>query len=124
MPNFKGFNTINQHKKFGITDYTLVVRDLTNAFMTKEGEMPGRPDLGTSIWSYVFEPNTSNTRDSIKREIKKIIKTDPRLQLNTIDLTWQDNTIIIELAVVISPNVNVETMYLIFDQQTGQLSIS
>jgi hypothetical protein len=49
MTTFIGFNTINQNKKFTLTDFALIQRDLLNAFNIRQGELPGRPGYGTVL---------------------------------------------------------------------------
>ena len=65
MTTFVGFNTINQFKKFTLTDFELIKRDLLNAFNIRQGQLPGRPGYGTVLWEYVFEPQTTQTQNSI-----------------------------------------------------------
>ena len=42
MTTFIGFNTIDQPKKFTLTDFDLVKRDLLNAFNIQQGQLVGR----------------------------------------------------------------------------------
>jgi len=124
MPTFKGFNTIHQQKKFGIVDFELIKRDLLNAFLTMQGEVPGRPDLGTNIWSYIFEANVEEVRDEIGDEVRRIIAGDPRLVLSGLDVSYSHNTVIIDTAVTISPNTAPQTLRLVFDESSQTLNIS
>jgi hypothetical protein len=48
MATFIGYSTINQYKKFTLTDGELVKRDLLNAFNIRQGTLPGRPDYGST----------------------------------------------------------------------------
>ena len=124
MTIFKGFNTIGQQKKFSLTDFELIKRDLLNAFLTREGEVPGRPDLGTKIWNFIFEPLVDQVRAAIEQEVRDIIELDPRLEILTIDLTSGDNTVIVEVSVIVIPNVDPETMLLTFEQDSQTLFMS
>ncbi len=45
MPTFIGYSTVNRAKKFVLTDFELVKRDLANALNIQQGELPGRPGL-------------------------------------------------------------------------------
>ena len=58
MPTFVGFNTIGRARNFTLTDRDLVIRDLLNALNIQQGEVPGRPQVGTLIWSFLFENQT------------------------------------------------------------------
>jgi hypothetical protein len=40
MTTFIGFNTIDQFKKFTLTDFELIKRDLLNAFNIRPGQLP------------------------------------------------------------------------------------
>jgi hypothetical protein len=72
MPAFIGFNTQNQYKKFTLTDGPLVKRDLLNAFNIRQGQLPGRPQVGTSLWDNLFENQDSVTEQSILSEIQRV----------------------------------------------------
>ena len=119
MTTYTGYNTINQVKKFTLTDSELVKRDLLNSIMIREGEMPGRPEVGTNIWSYVFDPNTNDVVRKIKAEIQRLIDADPRIQAEEINVFAKDHNILIEMNVRILPSVDLEVINLIFDQNTN-----
>ena len=69
MPKFIGFSTINRYKKFTVTDYDLIKQDLLNALNIRQGELPGRPGFGTTIWEYVFEPQTQDVLTAMEQEM-------------------------------------------------------
>lgn len=119
MTTYTGYNTINQVKKFTLTDRELVKRDLLNAIMIREGEMPGRPEVGTNIWSYVFDPNTDDTTRKIKAEIQRLIDADPRIQAEEVNVFAKNHNVLIEMNVRILPDVNLEVINLMFDQNTN-----
>jgi len=119
MTTYVGYNTINQVKKFTLTGKELVKRDLLNSIMIREGEMPGRPEVGTNIWSYVFDPNTDDTVRKIKNEIQRLIDTDPRIQAEEVNVFAKNHNVLIEMNVRILPDVNLEVINLMFDQTTN-----
>lgn len=119
MATYIGYNTIDQVKKFTLTDKELVKRDLLNAIMIREGEMPGRPEVGTNIWSYVFDPNTDDTVRKIRAEMQRLIDADPRIQAEEVNVYAKDHNVLIEMNVRIHPDVNLETINLLFDQNTS-----
>ena len=119
MTTYTGYNTIGQVKNFTLTDKELVKRDLLNSIMIREGEMPGRPEVGTNIWSYVFDPNTDDTVRKIKAEIQRLIDTDPRIQAEEVNVFAKDHNVLIEMNVRILPDVNLEVINLMFDQNTN-----
>lgn len=122
MSTFIGFNTIGQNKKFTLTDFELVKRDLANAFNIKQGELPGRPGYGTNIWAYVFENQTTENEQLILQEISRVASGDPRLQIVDATVFPQDNGIRVEIELQIVPSTSPETLYLLFDTGTQQVS--
>lgn len=123
MTTFIGLNTIDQPKKFTLTDFKLIKRDLLNAFLIREGELPGRPELGTRIWNFIFEPSTQDVRDAIRAEVQRVILQDPRLQLSELTLSSNHNTVIIEASVVVLPDSTPETLSLVFNQESNNAVI-
>lgn len=119
MTTYTGYNTIDQVKNFTLTDKELVKRDLLNAIMIREGEVPGRPEVGTNIWSYVFDPNTDDTVRKIKTEIQRLIDADPRITAEEINVYAKNHNVLIEMNVRIHPDVNLEVINLMFDQNTS-----
>jgi hypothetical protein len=68
---FIGFNTQKQYKKFTLTDFALIKRDLLNAFNIRQGQLPGRPAYGTTLWDFLFENQQSISQaayDAIQNE--------------------------------------------------------
>ena len=49
MPTFIGYSTIDRYKSYTVTDFELIKRDLLNALNIRQGEMPGRPEVGTAM---------------------------------------------------------------------------
>ena len=122
MPTFIGFNTIDQPKKFTLTDFELIKRDLANALNIQQGELPGRPAYGTTIWSYVFENQTPETEAAMLRELQRVVGGDPRLYLNQAQIYPQLNGILIELEVQVVPSTNAERLAIFFDQENRRAS--
>ena len=90
-------------RKFALVDEQLVIRDLLNALSIRQGEKVGQPTYGTTIWSYVFEPNTADVRDRIETEIRRVVSLDPRITLNTVGVYNQENGILIQIEMAFSP---------------------
>lgn len=124
MATFKGFSTIDQHKKFSMTDFNLIKRDLLNAFLIREGELPGRPELGSKIWSFIFEPMVEEVRRAIEAEVTRIVKGDPRLRLKKVELYTTVDTIIIEIQVDVLPDISAETLKITFNKEGNSASIA
>ena len=119
MARFRGFSTINKHKKFTLTDYELVKRDLLNALNIREGELPGRPEFGTRLWNFIFEVNSSDTVRNITKELERVATYDPRIELNDVIVTQEQHGIILELVVTIRPNRDPELLRIKFDEEAS-----
>ena len=65
MATFTGYSTINQYKNYTVTDFDLIKRDLLNALTIRQGEMPGRPNVGTTMFTLIFEPQGEPTNKAI-----------------------------------------------------------
>jgi len=119
MATFKGFNTIKQPKKFRLTDYELIKRDLLNAFLIRLGSVPGNPEVGTNIWDYIFDPIDDTLYRIIETEIKRIIALDPRVKLVSLELQKSDYDIIANAKLEVQPNVTTENLSLLFNKDTS-----
>jgi phage baseplate assembly protein W len=122
MTTFIGFSTINQNKKFTLTDFDLIQRDLLNAFNIRQGELPGRPGYGTVLWDYVFENQVEQLQQQIRDEVQRVAGGDPRLVVSDIQVFPQDNGILIQLQVAIVNTTNAEILSIFFDEQQRNAS--
>ena len=122
MTTFIGFNTINQFKKFTLTDFELIKRDLINALNIRQGELPGRPGYGTIIWSYVFENQSSTMQENVKDEIQRVVGGDPRLSVSNTEVYPQDNGLRIELTVQVVGSYTSERLALFFNEESRRAS--
>ena len=95
VQRFIGFNTQGQYKKFTLTDFPLIKRDLLNAFNIRQGQLPGRPEYGTVLWDYLFEPQLEELQSAIEREVQRVAGGDPRLYISDIQTFPQNNGILI-----------------------------
>ena len=101
MPNYIGFSTINANepkstslpvgidggtgstikplvvgKKFRLVDQPLVIQDLLNSLNIRKGEKVGQPGYRTTLWNFVFEPNTIDVQAAIQQEISTIASSE------------------------------------------------
>lgn len=118
MPKFIGFNTIDQNKKFTLTDFELIKRDLSNALNIQLGSLPGRPGYGTLMWSYVFEPQSPETVQGITKELQRVAGGDPRLYISQVEVFPQQNGILIQLQIQIVGSTTAERLAIFFNQLT------
>ena len=124
MPNFIGFSTIDKDKKFTLIDRELIKRDLLNAFLIRAGTLPGRPEVGTKVWDYIFDPNDTITTGNIEREVRRILALDARLEVHEIVMSSSVNTITAYISVSLLPDYSTEEFYLNFakDEQTATIT--
>jgi len=117
-----GFNTQGQFKKFTLTGFELIKRDLLNAFNIRQGQLPGRPEYGTSLWEYLFEPQLEQLQTQIVNEVQRVAGGDPRIYISDIQMFPQENGILIQLQLQIVQTTNVERLSLFFDLQQRNAS--
>lgn len=122
MTTFIGFNTIDQYKKFTLVDFALIKRDLLNALNIQQGQIVGRPDYGTTIWTYVFENQTAETERGIQAELERVVGGDPRIYLQEVNVYPQDNGMLLEVLVQAVPSQTAERLAIFFDQETRRAS--
>jgi phage baseplate assembly protein W len=107
-------------KKFTMTDEQLVVQDFINALNIPLGQKPGQPSFGTTLWSFIFEPNVADIQVQIQNEIRRVAQLDPRLILNTVQAYPQDNGILLEIEIAVAPFNEARNLTLYFDQQANK----
>ena len=122
MPTFIGFNTINQFKKFTLTDFELIKRDLANAFNIQQGELPGRPEYGTTLWGYVFENQMAETEAAIVAEVQRVAGGGPRIYISDVTVYPQENGMLIELELQVVASQTAERLAIFFDQESRRAS--
>ncbi len=110
-------------KKYRLVDEPLVVRDFVNALNIQQGQKVGNPGYGSTIWSYIFEPNDPQTRLKIENEIRRIASGDPRLIINTVKSYEQDNGILLEVELAIAPFNNAEVLNVFFNNLTNTATL-
>ena len=128
MTSYIGFSTINAFKprstnlqtgpaggvgslvtpyrvgnQFGLVDATLVIQDFVNSLNIRQGEKVGQPGYGTTLWSFIFEPNTTDVQFQLENEIRRVANFDPRLILNTVRAYPHENGILLEVEIAVSP---------------------
>jgi phage baseplate assembly protein W len=122
MTAFIGFNTIDQFRKFTLTDFALIKRDLLNAFNIRQGELPGRPSYGTTLWNFVFENQLEQLQRNIEIEIQRVCGGDPRIIVDDLQVYPEENGMLIQLAVDTVPSSNAQQLAIFFDLQQRRAS--
>lgn len=114
---FIGFNTQGQYKKFTLTGFELIKRDLLNAFNIRQGQLPGRPAYGTVLWDYLFENQVESLQRNIEAEVQRVAGGDPRIYINDVQVFPQQNGMLIQIELTVVPSTNAEILSIFFDQQ-------
>lgn len=107
-------------KKFRTVDEELVITDFINALNIPQGQKPGRPDYGTTLWAFVFEPNTVDVRIELEKEIKRIGALDPRITINDVVVTQVEGGILLQVEMAVSPFNNATELAVLFDQASNR----
>ena len=110
-------------KKFRTLDEELVVRDFLNHLNISQGQMPGRPEFGTSLWAFVFEQNVSEIKTQIETEVRRVVGADPRIILNTVTAYPQGNGILLEIEMAVEMFAEPMTLQISLDQTTSTASL-
>ena len=115
---------INLGKKFRLVDAPLILQDFVNSLNIRKGEMVGNPSYGTTIWDFIFEPNTLSVQQDLQAEIERVASLDPRLILNTVNAYPQENGILIEIEVAVKPFNQAQFVKVFFDNLTNQATLA
>jgi phage baseplate assembly protein W len=105
--------------KFGLYDTPLVIRDFLNALNIQQGQKVGQPGYGTTLWSFVFEPNTLDTQFALENEIRRVASSDPRMIVNSVKAYPQENGILLEVEIAISPFNQAQLLSVFFNNATN-----
>lgn len=121
MSTYRGFSTRLNAKKYSVTDFQLAKQDMINHFEIRRGEKLMNPTFGTIIWDMLFEPLTEDTKQIITNDITKIVSYDPRLAVQQVAVTEQDNGFLIEIILSYIPTDQTDTIALNFDRANNRL---
>ena len=119
---FIGFNTQGQFKKFTLTGFELIKRDLLNAFNIRQGQLPGRPAYGTVLWDFLFENQLEELQTGIVNEIQRVAGGDPRIYISDTQVYPQDNGMLIEIQLQVIPSSDAQRLSIFFDLQQRSAS--
>jgi phage baseplate assembly protein W len=106
-------------KKYRLTDTQLVTEDFLNALNIPLGSKVGQPGFGTKVWSFIFEPNTSDVQFQLENEIFRVAAQDPRIILNSVKAFPKENGILLEVELAINPFNQPELISVFFNSATN-----
>lgn len=81
-------DTVYQHQK--------LQQDWYNLLMTEKGTLLGKPEFGSNLHTYLFQPITMALGESIKLEVQKTIEENyDNIQITNIDVSIKGNYVYI-----------------------------
>ena len=112
MPDFQTFKDLSvTFKKHPVTDDLISVKDnaaivqsISNLLLTKKGERPFQPDLGSDLTKTLFEPLDYASSGLIRSEVLRVLrKYEPRIRVDSIRCVpeYMDNGYQVELSYTI-----------------------
>jgi len=114
--SFIGFSTAGRIKPpYTLIDFDLVKVDLLNHFNTRKGERVMLPEFGTIIYDLLMDPLDDMTKDLIREDAIRIIKSDPRVEMVDLIMTELEHVILLEVELLYLPNGVTETIAIQFD---------
>ncbi len=122
MSIYRGFSTVNNSKRFKITDAELVKQDLINHFNIRKGEKLMQPEFGTIIWGLLFEPLTNDLKNAVVADITQIINYDPRVNVNDVQVTQKDYGLQILISLTYATTNQSDALFLNFNGNTQKLT--
>ena len=114
---YKGFSTIDQTKKFRLTDLELIKRDLLNHFAIRKGEKLMNAEFGSIIWNLMFEPLTPDVKALIVSDIQRIISYDPRLRVDNVLVDQLDMGLQVQIELTVLPDNYSDVLSLQFNRE-------
>jgi len=122
MATFIGYNTIGQYKTYTLTDQDLIKRDILNSLSIRQGESIMRPENGTSLWDFVFDPMTTEVVSRIEEEVQRVIGKDPRVNVTEVIVYTQENGVLLEVQVETVLGIGPLDLIILFDQEANSVS--
>ena len=119
---YQGFSTIDQAKKFRLTDLELIKRDLLNHFAIRKGEKLMQPNFGSIIWNMIFEPLTPDMQALIVEDVQRIVNYDPRLNVNGVLIDEFEYGLQIQVDLTFLPDNRSDTLFMTFNNQSNTLT--
>ena len=124
MSTYKGFSTIDQNKKFRLTDLDLIKRDLLNHFYIRKGEKLMQPKFGSIVWNMLFEPLTEEVKKAILDDVTDVVSYDPRLRVDEVIIQQLEYGLQLQIGLTYLPGNTVTSMLLTFDKNSQSLTSS
>lgn len=121
LTRYRGFSTIDQTKKFRLTDMDLIKRDLLNHFAIRKGEKLMNSDFGSIIWNVLFEPLTADVKALIVEDIQRVVSYDPRIRIDNVIVDQLDIGLQIQIELTFLPDNLSDVLNLQFNQELNSV---
>jgi phage baseplate assembly protein W len=122
ITRYRGFSTINQYKKFRLTDLELIKRDLLNTFSIRKGEKLMNPNFGSIIWNVLFEPLTADVKALVVADIQRVVSYDPRLRVDNVLVDQFEYGLQIQIELTFLPDNLSDVLAIQFDRDSNSLA--
>lgn len=120
MAKFKGFSTVNRSRpSFKLNDVQLIKQDIMNALTTRRGERVMRPNFGTDIFDYLFEP-IDDVRDLIHDEVERVLSFEPRVANPEITIREYSHGFEVKVGVDFLPDFTREQLIVRYKRDNGE----
>jgi phage baseplate assembly protein W len=83
-----------------------------------------QPNFGSAIWSMMFEPLTEELKNLIQDDVKTVVGYDPRTRVNNVIVTQYDHGVQLDIELEYLPSNQADTLSLMFDNASQQLTRS
>lgn len=117
ITRYKGFSTIDQYKKFRLTDLDLIKRNLLNHFAIRKGEKLMNAEFGSIIWNLLFEPLTADVKALVVDDIQRVIGYDPRIRVDNVLVDQLDTGLQVQIELTVLPDNYSDVLSLQFDRE-------
>jgi hypothetical protein len=121
---YKGFSTIDQTKKFRLTDLDLIKRDLLNHFAIRKGEKLMNSEFGSIIWNILFEPLTADVKALVVDDIQRVVGYDPRVRVDNVLVDQLDYGLQVQIELTVLPDNYSDVISLQFDRDLNSVTTS
>ena len=115
---YKGVSTVAGVKSNQLYDLDIIKQDLINHFYTRKGERVMNPEFGSIIWDLLYEPLDESTKEDMIEDCKRIINSDPRVQMISTNLEEFENGIKIQINMNTLPFDKKINLQLDFEKET------
>lgn len=119
---FVGFSTHDSKTNTKLYDIDLVNRDLLNHFQTRLGERVMLPSYGTIIWNMLFEPLTVANRNRIVSDATRIVNSDSRVELISINVIELDYGLKVDMQLKYVPYAAIRNFSVSYDRRAAERS--